>query len=148
MPPKKKGRASAPAAATPSAATPARDDDAMDIDTPQAAETPTAASAPQSAPADLTSPWTSEQRAALFSGVIRWKPSGQCGRRLGITIADGKDADQLLRLNRDAQTLSNDSDLGTPALPGLRSGCLPTHSHPGHLERASSRIRPGADQRA
>jgi len=48
----------------------------MDIDTPQAAETPTAATATQPAAANAMSPWTSEQKAGLFAGVIRWKPSG------------------------------------------------------------------------
>ena len=77
MPPKR-GRASAASAvATPLAATPARDEDSMDIDTPQAAETPTTATAAHSAPANLTSLWTAEQKAGLFSAVVRWKPSGE-----------------------------------------------------------------------
>ena len=76
MAPKKKGRASVASVATPTAATPARDEDPMDIDTPQAAETPTTAAAPQPAAVNLQSPWTSEQKAGLYSGVVRWKPSG------------------------------------------------------------------------
>ncbi|EFX05447.1 ct20 family protein [Grosmannia clavigera kw1407] len=80
MPPKKRGRTSAAQAA----ATPSRDDDAMDLDTPQAAETPTISGSEPAAkavfrtaaPSPLESCWTSEQKAGLFSAVIRWKPSG------------------------------------------------------------------------
>ncbi|KJR80086.1 uncharacterized protein SPSK_00545 [Sporothrix schenckii 1099-18] len=73
MPPKKRGRGSA----VQSAATPSRDDDAMDIDTPQASETPAASAPPDKPIYDvLQSCWTSEQKAGLFSAVIRWKPSG------------------------------------------------------------------------
>lgn len=74
MPPKKRGRGSAAQAA----ATPSRDDDAMDIDTPQAAETPTTAVPEKRVESVLQSCWTSEQKAGLFSAVIRWKPSGEC----------------------------------------------------------------------
>lgn len=74
MPPKKRGRGSA----AQSVATPSRDDDAMDIDTPQASETPAAAAVPEKPVYDvLQSCWTSEQKAGLFSAVIRWKPSGE-----------------------------------------------------------------------
>ncbi|CAK7230403.1 hypothetical protein SEUCBS140593_007577 [Sporothrix eucalyptigena] len=72
MPPKKRGRSSA----AQSAATPSRDDDAMDIDTPQTTETPVAAALEKPEFNVLDSCWTSEQKAGLFSAVIRWKPSG------------------------------------------------------------------------
>ncbi|KAH7328153.1 chromatin modification-related protein EAF7-domain-containing protein [Stachybotrys elegans] len=72
MPPRKRARGGAQAAATP---TQTRDDDAMDVDTPQAAETPTSAAQKNSEPSqnDL---WTDDQIASLFKGVIRWKPAG------------------------------------------------------------------------
>jgi DASH complex subunit ASK1 len=69
MPPKKKARAS-------TTATPASNDDAMDVDTPQAAETPTAAAARLAHTVDLASPWTDDQVSMLFKAVVRWKPAG------------------------------------------------------------------------
>ncbi|KAI6585829.1 hypothetical protein MCOR04_004603 [Pyricularia oryzae] len=72
MPPRKRGRSSV---ATTAAA--AQEDDAMEVDTPQAASTPTTTTAPTTHPTvDLTSPWTDDQVASLFKGIIRYKPAG------------------------------------------------------------------------
>lgn len=73
MPPKKKGRAS-------TTATPASNDDAMDVDTPQAADTPTASNALQAPVVDLASPWTDDQVSMLLKAVVRWKPAGARSR--------------------------------------------------------------------
>ncbi|KAJ4390027.1 DASH complex subunit ask1 [Gnomoniopsis smithogilvyi] len=69
MGPKKKNRAS-------TTATPASNDEAMDVDTPQAADTPTAVAAKETPSVDLTSPWTDDQVSMLLKAVIRWKPAG------------------------------------------------------------------------
>jgi MRG-binding protein len=76
MPPRKKTRGSAAAASSLSTPTPVRDDDAMDIDTPQAAPTTTTTAAESSAIDIHNSMWTDDQEASLFKGVIRWKPAG------------------------------------------------------------------------
>lgn len=71
MPPRKRARASAQ-----SAASPAREDDTMDVDTPQAADTP--ATPGVKTEVDLRNElWTDDQVASLFKGVIRWKPAGE-----------------------------------------------------------------------
>ncbi|OTB00069.1 hypothetical protein M426DRAFT_26894 [Hypoxylon sp. CI-4A] len=85
MPPKRKSKAGGLAdVSTPKASsTPARDDDAMDVDTPQASDTPRAADTPTASKPSLPPPseilnnlWTDDQEASLFKAVIRWKPSG------------------------------------------------------------------------
>ncbi|PMB66212.1 Chromatin modification-related protein EAF7 [Beauveria bassiana] len=67
MPPRKRARGGATFASTP-----ARDDDAMDVDTPQAA----ARSPVKEAMPGYNALWTDDQVSSLFKGVIRWKPAG------------------------------------------------------------------------
>ncbi len=67
MPPKKRARGGATAASTP-----ARDDDAMDVDTPQAAPSSPVKEDMQG----YNAMWTDDQVSSLFKGVIRWKPAG------------------------------------------------------------------------
>lgn len=69
MGPKKKGRAS-------TTATPASNDDAVEVDTPQAAETPNTTAANQTPAVDIASPWTDDQVSMLLKAVVRWKPAG------------------------------------------------------------------------
>lgn len=89
MPPKKKGRAS-------TTATPASIDDAMEVDTPQAAETPSAAAASQTPAIDLTSPWTDDQVSMLLKAVVRWKPAGGQPQRASV-LADALVIDVYMR---------------------------------------------------
>lgn len=64
MPPRKRARGAAQPAAI---STPTRDDDAMDVDTPQADD---------AKEIGLNDLWTDDQVASLFKAVIRWKPAG------------------------------------------------------------------------
>lgn len=102
MPPKRKSKASGLAeVSTPKAAsTPARDDDTMDVDTPQAADTPRAADTPTASkpnlpPASeiLNNLWSDDQESSLFKAVIRWKPSGT-----GIASLQGVSHPQVMVL--------------------------------------------------
>lgn len=104
MPPKKKARGGLAAASTP---TQARDDDPMDIDTPQAADTPVAATAPKSPVVDVHSNmWTDDQEASLFKGVIRWKPAGK-SRALSAPSPTVPRADQSLTSHEHIQACTS-----------------------------------------
>ena len=72
---------------TPKTPTPLRDEDSMDVDTPQAADTPATPAATASShhnnkhnyPPDaevLGNLWTADQESSLFKAIIRWKPTG------------------------------------------------------------------------
>ncbi|RYP06005.1 hypothetical protein DL765_009653 [Monosporascus sp. GIB2] len=92
MPPKRKARSSLASASTPKTPTPLREEDSMDIDTPQAADTPRAAGTPATPGASTTAAsnkhnyppdseilgnlWTADQESSLFKAIIRWKPTG------------------------------------------------------------------------
>lgn len=71
MPPRKKARGAQAAAAS----TTATNDDAMDIDNPQAGANPASAEAQEALKQNEC--WTDDQVASLFKGVIRWKPAGK-----------------------------------------------------------------------
>ncbi|CVK89476.1 hypothetical protein FPRO06_03973 [Fusarium proliferatum] len=74
MAPRKRARASTQTVATP---TPARDDDAMDVDTPQTGDNEGSSEIKEQQPDNnYNSLWTDDQVASLFKGVIRWKPAG------------------------------------------------------------------------
>ncbi|KAF4421242.1 EAF7 Esa1 associated subunit of the 4 histone acetyltransferase complex [Fusarium acutatum] len=75
MAPRKRARASTQTVATP---TPARDDDAMDVDTPQTGDNEGSSETKEQQPDNnYNGLWTDDQVASLFKGVIRWKPAGQ-----------------------------------------------------------------------
>lgn len=99
MGPKKKGRTS-------TTATPASNDDAMDVDTPQAAGTPTPAAEAQIAAVNIASPWTDDQVSMLLKAVIQWKPAGapapsaKSDSSLHFVVAD-------FRSSRDAQAFQD-----------------------------------------
>ncbi|KAF7558727.1 hypothetical protein G7046_g5418 [Stylonectria norvegica] len=94
MPPRKRARASTQPTAT---STPAHDeDDAMDVDTPQADN---AAEEMKEAADNLNDLWTDDQVASLFKAVIRWKPAGMHKHFRMIAISEhlrnhGIDPDQ------------------------------------------------------
>ena len=91
MPPKRKGRSSLASvtAPTPKTPTPARDDDAMDVDTPQPADTPVAAQTNQPDPHEvLNNVWTADQESSLFKAIMRWKPCGMHKHFRMIAIAE------------------------------------------------------------
>ncbi|KAF5575714.1 EAF7 Esa1 associated subunit of the 4 histone acetyltransferase complex [Fusarium pseudoanthophilum] len=74
MAPRKRARASTQTVATP---TPARDDDAMDVDTPQTGDNEGSSETKEQQPDNnYNDLWTDDQVASLFKGVIRWKPAG------------------------------------------------------------------------
>ncbi|RGP64866.1 hypothetical protein FSPOR_7612 [Fusarium sporotrichioides] len=73
MAPRKRARTSTQTAATP---TPARDDDAMDVDTPQTGDQDASSEIREQEPDNnYNDLWTDDQVASLFKGVIRWKPA-------------------------------------------------------------------------
>ncbi|CAJ2514260.1 Uu.00g023790.m01.CDS01 [Anthostomella pinea] len=84
MPPKRKSKANLAEVGTPkTSAAPAPGDDAMEIDTPQAAETPRAAETPTVTKSNLPTtlevlndPWTEDQISSLLKAIIIWKPTG------------------------------------------------------------------------
>ena len=85
MPPKRKARSSLASVSTPKTPTPLRDEDSVDVDTPQAACTPATPAATTTSnnkhnyPPDaevLGNLWTADQESSLFKAIIRWKPTG------------------------------------------------------------------------
>ena len=85
MPPKRKARSSLASVSTPKTPTPLRDEDSVDVDTPQAADTPATPAATTTSnnkhnyPPDaevLGNLWTADQESSLFKAIIRWKPTG------------------------------------------------------------------------
>ncbi|KAF4126785.1 MRG-binding protein [Geosmithia morbida] len=79
MPPRKRARGGIQTGSSSARTPPARNDDAMDIDTPEMGNEEEVASSPgkEDEGPNYNDCWTDDQVASLFKGVIRWKPAGK-----------------------------------------------------------------------